>query len=82
MSEMVERAARAIADRADDSYERSKEFYDAYARAAIEAMREPTSEMLIAGQAGVEVAAVHVPAWQRDECFQYIWRNVIDEALK
>lgn len=46
MSEMVERVARAMAEAAGDDYEENRSFLHRVARAAIEAMREPTPEML------------------------------------
>ncbi len=75
MSEIIERVARAIhaADEPGelaDANEAHRRFcYDA-ARAAIEAMREPTEAMLIEGCHGSHVT-------QEDS-----WRAMIDEALK
>lgn len=73
MSEMVERIAKAI----EVAFEREGRVFDAgqaetLAHAAIEAMREPTEAMMTAG------------------CFegigrgtaQFVWRDMVDEALK
>lgn len=71
---MIERVARAIAkaalDEGDgmfDAYALTEEVYDGYlsqARAAIEAMREPTEEMLDA--TGGECRKWAPGAWQKD----------------
>lgn len=97
MSEMVEKVARAIANSmivqnpslvlgAD-----GMSYYDDYdnkwyeclpvARAAIEAMREATDEMLIAG------AAFYHDNWRKDHVREdtstpFIWTAMIDAALK
>lgn len=80
MSEMVERVARAIWASTephspwDDLPERWKETNLAEARAAIEAMRKPTTGIVI------EIAASLVCA---DEMTAgMVWDAVIDEALK
>ncbi len=64
MSEMVERVARAIcAAKGDDPDEKCEDWmrefsgwrgYQKSARAAIEAMREPTKEMIVAADAKLE----------------------------
>lgn len=84
MSEMVERIARAIlaVDYPEDAgsdleemwWERRGDAYLAYARAALEAMREPTEQM---AQAGLSPTYIWV-----DETAEPIWRRMIDEALK
>jgi len=50
---MVKRVAKAIIAVADtgDDYDNNKPFWDAHARAAIAAMREPTKEALISSAA-------------------------------
>lgn len=72
MSEMVERVAAAI-ERANDSAPsfgmKVSDIIKLMARAAIEAMREPTKDML---------AAVKMPDQQLVED----WQAMIDEALK
>ncbi len=79
MSEMVERVARAMVEsrpipeghiRGDVDWE----FFRALARAAIAAMREPTSKMC---QAATQI----VPTWD-DDASARKWRAMIDEALK
>ena len=78
MSEMVERVAKAIhADRSLQHCEWETEaptmrgFYLSCARAAIEAMREPTREMTAAAQT----------RWNAGHD-RTAWRLMIDEALK
>ena len=73
MSEMIEGVARAIWKKADEQYlgTEKMEDCDAIARAAIEAMREPTEAMLIASEVDLhdfDVAAV--------------WSVMIDAALE
>ena len=77
MSEMIERVAKAISDTSDhgcpwDSV--NKEQFRKYARAAIEAMRDPTVAM-----AGVDCPCTlgRVEATIKD-----VWQQMIDEALK
>lgn len=83
MGEMVERVAEAIArGRSEggrklfvgwanlDPYD--KDMWRSAARAAIEAMREPTSEMANAGVQAYDDFGLSIPA---------IWRAMIDEAL-
>jgi hypothetical protein len=81
MSEMVERVAEALAQSfretvvkvSGDSWEQtgvtlpSKEVWERYARAAIEAMRKPTDPMLDAGN----------KLYMLDEC----WEAMIDAAI-
>jgi hypothetical protein len=95
MSEMVERVARAMAvvDKGDDMWDVvsddgdgygyvGKNEYRAMARAAIEAMREPTEAMirrlsecdLTCGYGDVFFIA--------DESAKDAWKATIDEALK
>ena len=60
MSEMVEKVARAMAEAAGDDYEENRSFLHRVARAAIEAMREPTGPMVTAGiKDGIEGEGVH-----------------------
>ena len=78
MSEMIERVARALAE----SESGKKDFYDSLdvltrgafqrdARAAIEAMREPTKEMERAGDDMMRSAAFS----------HSVWLTMVDEAL-
>lgn len=95
MSEMVERVARAILkarffDREPAAYNSLGEFYRTLdpehiheardeARAAIEAMREPTKAMTAVhnDMAGNELS------WDADaECAAVVYRAMIDAALK
>lgn len=75
MSEMVGRVARAI----EDVRARRRQFgnqgipdSEAFARAAIEAMRVPTEAMVVEV---LQTAARDVPA-------ERMWQAMIDEALK
>lgn len=78
MSEMVERVARAIqATRGPrENWDRvtpaTRDLWMADARAAIEAMREPTEAMTDAGWRRIE---------ERDDAAEN-WRMMIDAALK
>ena len=79
MSEMIERVAQAICG--DDNPENILTIHRTRARAAIEAMREPTDAMKVAAlsatfdeeRGGDRVYARDVPI---------IWNAMIDEALK
>jgi hypothetical protein len=68
---MIERVAEAISDREAQFY---PGHFDAkeLARAAIEAMRKPTSEM---------TRAFYGPIWADNEA-EDCWDRMIDEALK
>jgi hypothetical protein len=93
MSEMVERVARALYERRwrevkgqaeqqrEQQFELSvyREHYLADARAAIEAMREPTEGMFIAGVACMAAFADHP---DQNMSFPILWGHVIDEALR
>jgi len=75
MTEMVEKVARAIASSQDEN--KNDYWYGDYiehARAAIEAMREPTEYMASAGWLTNMADDGQGP----DDC----WRKMIDEALK
>ena len=67
MSEMIERVAKAILKEQQTNRSAFPDSRD-IARAAIEAMREPTSAM--------------AKAAYRDDAPQVVWRDMIDEALK
>lgn len=69
MSEMVERVAQAICG--DDNPANILTIHRIRARAAIEAMREPTEAMVYADT---------VKEWPSDACAA--WKAMIDEALK
>lgn len=73
MSEKLEQVARALTE-VDDSLwvgEDRMRYYRTAARVAIEAMREPTEAMLIAGH-GANLC----------ENAPEVWEAMIDEALK
>lgn len=85
MNEMVERVARALREEArvvgvnswDEMEESRKEKWRWSARAAIEAMREPTP--------GMESTAFDLRACTDDGCDPSgpaYWRRMIDEALR
>lgn len=74
MSEMIERVARALAKLADN--DNWNEFVPD-ARAAIEAMREPTDAMMAAVDCAGEKAD-----WLSGRAWTAAWQAMIDEALK
>lgn len=82
MSDMVERVAMAIFDQMHDggydnpysASEETKTFYRKLARAAIEAMREPTELMVYAGHDVAEEAG--------KSGVRFAYTAMIDEALK
>ena len=91
-SEMVERVARAIWDARESSFPArlrvrfedrlTSEVFD-MARAAIEAMREPTEAMMVAG-GKVDVGHAWCAAGERivDDSAGDVYRGMIDAALK
>lgn len=85
---MIERVALAIfkVDYPDDEnidglfWERKGSFYIEQARAAIEAMREPTDAMVLAG------SVYYQDSWRKDHAREdtstvYIWSDMITAAL-
>ena len=77
MNEMIERVARAMAEA--DVHNTAWKLYVREARAAIEAMREPTEEMFVAAY------AVNGGKWTDDEYEpppKICWSAMIDAALK
>ena len=66
---MIEKVAKAIC-KAERYHQDSYELYIPAAKAAIEAMQEPTDEMLDAG------------AYDLDMTLEIQYKNMIDEALK
>lgn len=83
MSEMIERVARAIEWAPNTAQNLSPdEFRLHVARVTIEAMREPTREMVgIAGLIAVR-APNGEPALAREEGARGVWQTMIDAALK
>lgn len=73
MNEMVERVAKAMAKA--DADNPAWKMYVREARAALEALREPTVEMLVAAQE--EWMCVRAAEERGD----FIWRAMIDAAL-
>lgn len=71
MSEMIERAAKAIKDRVPSDYGMTQKEAEMYARAAIEAMREPTYTM---------IAALGVSIRSHPEAYS-AYQGMIDAAL-
>lgn len=89
MAEMVERVARAMYeayhsagrrlhdwDRATDKFEREQ--WRITARAAIEAMRKPSDDMM---EAAAEAALAHEPAQGSDAYMRLVWAGAIAAAL-
>lgn len=92
MSEMIERVAKALfsgsvyhgynKETLDAEWFRTKGIHMAQAKAAIEAMREPTEDMRWAGYTREAFApeSTNVSSIQFDA--KPIWHRMIDEALK
>ena len=79
MSEMIERVAKAIHHYRPNRVEPWERCVESYkkelrmqAKAAIEAMREPTNKMV----------KPYIDAYYRDEDMKTAWREMIDAALK
>lgn len=72
MSEMIERVAKALRD----SHGRTGHSFEDDARAAMEAMRSPTPQMLDSG-AEAHAGRGYVTATSID----YLWEAMIDAAL-
>lgn len=70
MTTMLDRVARAIADADMEDYEGAEQLYNAKARAALAAMRDPTDAMMDAIN---EHAGSIAP--------EYAYRDAIDAAL-
>jgi hypothetical protein len=75
MSDMITRVAKAICNRADDEFEPNRDFWIPYARAAIEAMREPSEEQ-------IELLTMFIRrcVWGRENVIKQ-YRELIDAAL-
>ncbi len=72
MNEMIERVARAMADSVAMNYDHNSTIFQHYARAAIEAMREPSADVLKA-----------MEPWSRSTGHhELVWKAGIDAALK
>jgi len=84
VSEMVERVARAIHDMhsAGPAYELAADDWRDMARAAIEAMREPTEEMVATHDKHVLSYCIEEDAWITPDDAKANWSTMIDEALK
>ncbi len=84
MSEMVESVAKAMAEQGqahtkwEDCAETFREKMRAQARAAIEAMREPTPAMVDAGYEADNGEDRHLGERGARDC----WRLMVDAALK
>lgn len=79
MSEMVERVARALAK--EEGYAYDPLPYDARARSAIEAMREPTKAMEKAGEELDDWGVASDPGPGHASALAH-WHVMVDEALK
>jgi hypothetical protein len=87
---MIERVAKAICERPPSGYSwltqspSSKRFYEAIARAAIEAMREPTEAMIALGESYMDFVLPdgfdNTPEGRRAE-FKMGFQCAIDAAL-
>ena len=73
MNEMVEKVGRALADEARFMYERDPERWNDAARAAMEAMREPTKAMM---QADAGTSTTNAEMYRAAQ-----WRSMLSAAL-
>lgn len=81
MTDMVQRVERAILNEiARQMREGPRVEYPAVARAAIDAMREPSEEMLTWGEAAAILSFDSSEPDSRN--IRPIWRAMVDEALK
>ncbi len=80
MSEMIERAARAIATSLEVSPESWRDHVDE-ARAVIQAMREPTEAMIRAGEGEIFEHRANADDWAL-QATKEGWEAMIDEALR
>lgn len=81
MSGMIERVAKAMADKVDqlkESYLKPEDRFTECARAAIEAMRDPTDTMV---DGGIRNGVDNGFGCGYDEYVE-LWQAMIDEALK
>ena len=79
MSDMVERVARAIyAVDGGKGWHLHEKFYVASARAAIEAMREPTEAMVASGESA---ASFGIGKPKDEAAIPRVWRWMIDASL-
>lgn len=76
MTDMIERVAQAIYDQQSDGAGPVSDFYPV-ARAAIEAMREPTDKMVQAAEDGM----VYTQDLTFGQISRFAWRDMIDDAL-
>ncbi|MGY2995426.1 hypothetical protein [Mesorhizobium sp. URHB0026] len=86
MNEMIERVARAICKESGQPWEAStvdyREICIGFARAAIEAMREPTEQMTKAACVEADKHGYyHTRGYFDVEEAEYSWRAMIDAAL-
>ncbi len=86
MTEMIERVAKAIGHTLTDDQGWLKKSYSdddmrAIARAAIEAMREPTDAMARAAQTAADSMGGDELELFQPEAGKIIWRGMIDAAL-
>lgn len=90
MSEMIERVSKALLAAQEEIQRRllakeqitDEQILAIQARAAIEAMREPTAGMYEGAQAGWAISSMRPPGHAENSTFRQIWRAMVDEALK
>jgi hypothetical protein len=80
MNEMIERVAKALRERLDITLNEHDGFYEGLARAAIEAMREPTDEMMVDGEWKEKSLMTFAP--REESPSLRVWQAMIDSALK
>ena len=74
---MVEKVAKALARHDNPKHENWWPSYENRARAAIEAMREPTANMILKGLVRSERDDIELTLEEVED----IWRAMIDDAL-
>lgn len=90
MSDIIERAARAICEHwgmrpdavGDGWVGPAWMIWQSHARAAVEAIREPTREMIAAGHSHVAFSDDGLSMTELEAQPGIVWRHMIDEALR
>ena len=74
---MKTKIAKSMADAAALNYDHNSAIFDFYAKAALEALKEPTEELIDCGQAALDC----VPINRCVEQSQQVWQSMIQAAL-
>lgn len=78
---MIERVAKALALKADDNFDTSRQFWSEYARVAIGAMREPEMAMVAAFWRQKNCGTQEIGHTGDARSDYDAWRAAIDAAL-